>query len=87
MTLPDDPHQMPDHAPDDQGSTVPVDEETAPIVKPDALFALRGIARRARARARPPVPSADPIGDYLLAEDERTKTESTTPSPAPSTPA
>jgi hypothetical protein len=70
---------MSDHAPDDQGSPISGDEGRVSLTEPDTLFTLRGIVRRARARARPPASSADPIGDYLLAEDERTKSEPTTP--------
>ncbi|AWB24411.1 hypothetical protein DA075_28990 [Methylobacterium currus] len=58
-------------APGERLTLVVDDAGHATLEKPDALFSLRGIARRAR--ARPPAPSDDPIGDYLLTEDERTK--------------
>jgi hypothetical protein len=79
VTLPADAHQMPDRAPGDQGSPISGDEGRAHSTRPDTLFSLRDIARRARARTGPPAPSADPIGDYLLAEDARTKSDSSTP--------
>ncbi|KMO35138.1 AbrB/MazE/SpoVT family DNA-binding domain-containing protein [Methylobacterium aquaticum] len=60
-------------APGERLSLVVDDDGRATLQKPDALHHLRTIARRARAQARPAAASDDPIGDYLLAEDERTK--------------
>lgn len=39
------------------------------------LAAVHEIVRRARARAGEPSSSDDPIGDYLVEEDERTKSK------------
>lgn len=60
-------------APGERLTLVVDDAGRATLEKPDSLFSVRSIARRARARARPPAHSDDPIGDYLLAEDARTK--------------
>ena len=69
MTPPADAHPMTGLAPGDHASPASGDEGGAHSTKPDTLLSLRDIARRARARARPTAPSADTIGDYLLAED------------------
>ncbi|MGE7415594.1 hypothetical protein [Methylobacterium tarhaniae] len=56
-------------APGERPTLVVDDAGRATLEKSDTLFSVRSIARHARARARPPAPS----DDYLLAEDERTK--------------
>ncbi|KMO29519.1 hypothetical protein VQ02_29500 [Methylobacterium variabile] len=73
VTLPAEARDALGVAPGEQLSLVVDDEGRATLEKPDALHRLRSIARRARARVRRTTPSDDPIGDYLLAEDERTK--------------
>lgn len=50
------------------------DEGRGTLTKPtDDLMRIQEIAKRARAEAGLPSASDDPIGDYLLEEDERTK--------------
>ncbi len=73
VTLPAEARDALGIAPGERLSLVVDDEGRATLQKPDALHHLRSIARRARAKVRPPASSDDPIGDYLLAEDERTK--------------
>ncbi|WP_298959277.1 AbrB/MazE/SpoVT family DNA-binding domain-containing protein [uncultured Methylobacterium sp.] len=73
VTLPAEARDALGVAPGERLTLVVDDSGRAILEKSDALLSLRNIARRARARARPPALSDDPIGDYLLAEDERTK--------------
>lgn len=41
----------------------------------DDLAAMQAIARRARSRGMKTDDGEDPVGDYLVAEDERTKSD------------
>lgn len=60
----------------DRLSLVVGDDGRAILTKDtDDLSAMRAIARRARAAAGAANPESDPIGDYLVAEDERTKSD------------
>ncbi len=60
----------------DRLSLVVGDDGSAILTKDtDDLSAMRAIARRARGSASAANPGPDPIGDYLVAEDERTKSD------------
>ncbi|WP_279358789.1 AbrB/MazE/SpoVT family DNA-binding domain-containing protein [Methylobacterium indicum] len=74
VTLPAEARDALGIAPGEKLSLVVNDDGRATLAKQDPLHDLRSIAHRARARARPSItPSDDPIGDYLLVEDARTK--------------
>ncbi len=62
-------------SPGEQLSLIVDDDGRVTLAKQDSLYSLRSIARRARANAGPRSPSVDPIGDYLLAEDVRSKSD------------
>lgn len=75
VTLPTEARDALGILPGEKLSLVVDDDGRATLAKQDPLHGLRSIARLARAKARPSPPSDDPIGDYLLAEDERTKSD------------
>ncbi|MER2263654.1 AbrB/MazE/SpoVT family DNA-binding domain-containing protein [Methylobacterium oxalidis] len=55
--------------------TLAVDEDgRATLARADDLSAMKAVARAARAAGATTAEGADPVGDYLLAEDARTKT-------------
>lgn len=77
VTLPADYRRLVGAREGDRLSLVVDDEGRAVLTKMvDDLMRMQGIARRARAKAGLPSAAEDPIGDYLVDEDERTKSDS-----------
>ena len=74
VTLPAEYRRSIGAVPGDRLSLLLDDEGRATLTKhTDDLMAMQAIAQRARAAGAVVDESADPIGDYLAAEDERTK--------------
>ena len=74
VTLPAEYRRMVGAVSGDRLSLVVDDEGRGTLTKAvDDLSAVHDIVRRARAEGARPSRTTDPIGDYLLAEDERTK--------------
>ena len=74
VTLPAEAQSALGAVPGDELSLVVDDGGRATLARAsDGLAQMRAIARRARAAGATPDPGDDPIGDYLVAEDERTK--------------
>lgn len=76
VTLPAEYRRLVDARAGDRLTLVVDDDGRGTLTKPkDDLMRIQEIARRAKAEAGPPSTSDDPIGDYLVEEDERTKSD------------
>lgn len=74
VTLPAEYRRLVDVRPGDRLSLTIEDHGRAVLTKANNdLSSMKAIAREARAEAGPASTSDDPIGDHLVAEDERTR--------------
>ncbi len=72
VTLPAEYRRMLDARPGDRLALIVDEAGNASLRKADDdLSRLKAIGRRAKARSRPRERSADAVGDFLVAEDDR----------------
>jgi len=74
VTLPAEYRRAIGALPGDRLSLLVSEDGLATLTKDtDDLVAMKAIAKRARSVSARPAEGEDPIGDYLVAEDQRTK--------------